>query len=124
MAGFARISVVPDCRQGDRRDVAYVLGSLPDGWWDRADAAARLHAQVARLAASGRVILPEGIGPPGEASPPGFVMGGRPSTSCWPRRCRCTVPAARYGRAAGPCCGAREQGPGSPARYSILAHME
>ena len=41
-------------------DVANVMGSRPDGWWrDRAGAAVRLHAQIARLAASGRAILPD-----------------------------------------------------------------
>ena len=58
-------------------DVANVMGSRPDGWWrDRAGAAVRLHADIARLAASGRVILPD---EPGEAdarepNAPGFVM--------------------------------------------------
>jgi 8-oxo-dGTP diphosphatase len=48
-------------------DVANVMGSRPDGWWrDRAGAAVRLHAQIARLAASGRVILPDGDHPPEE----------------------------------------------------------
>jgi 8-oxo-dGTP diphosphatase len=47
-------------------DVANVMGSRPDGWWrDRAGAAVRLHAQIARLAASGRAILPS----PGDRSP-------------------------------------------------------
>ena len=67
-------------------DVANVMGSRPDGWWrDRAGAAVRLHAQIARLAASGRAILrdePGEDGEPGEpgvneaeqASAPGFVM--------------------------------------------------
>jgi hypothetical protein len=46
-------------------DVANVMGSRPDGWWrDRAGAAVRLHAQIARLAASGRAIPP----PPGDRS--------------------------------------------------------
>ena len=50
-------------------DVANVMGSRPDGWWrDRAGAAVRLHAEIARLAASGRAILPD------EPEPPGFVM--------------------------------------------------
>ena len=41
-------------------DVANVMGSRPDGWWrDRAGAAARLHAEIVRLAASGRAILPD-----------------------------------------------------------------
>ncbi len=62
-------------------DVANVMGSRPDGWWrDRAGAAVRLHADIARLAASGRAILPDQPGPTGEtgsageATPPGFVM--------------------------------------------------
>ena len=50
-------------------DVANVMGSRPDGWWrDRAAAAARLHAELAALAAAGRPILP------GETGPPRFVM--------------------------------------------------
>jgi 8-oxo-dGTP diphosphatase len=64
-------------------DVANVMGSRPDGWWrDRAGAAVRLHADIARLAASGRVILPHEPGEAGEsgqggterADAPGFVM--------------------------------------------------
>ena len=67
-------------------DVANVMGSRPDGWWrDRAGAAVRLHAEIARLAASGRAILRDGPGEAGEpgepgeneaeqASVPGFVM--------------------------------------------------
>jgi hypothetical protein len=50
-------------------DVANVMGSRPDGWWrDRAGAAVRLHADLARLAASGRAILP------GNPDPPEFVL--------------------------------------------------
>jgi hypothetical protein len=50
-------------------DVANVMGSRPDGWWrDRAGTAVRLHADLVRLAASGRAV------PPGETDPPGFVM--------------------------------------------------
>src|ERR1700691_3573503 len=50
-------------------DVANVMGSRPDGWWrDRAGAAARLHAELVSLAASGRAV------PPGETNPPDFVM--------------------------------------------------
>jgi hypothetical protein len=50
-------------------DVANVMGSRPDGWWrDRAGAAVRLHADLTRLAASGRAV------PPGETGPPAFVM--------------------------------------------------
>jgi len=58
-------------------DVANVMGSRPDGWWrDRAGAAVRLHADIARLAASGRVILPDEPGETGteRAGAPGFVM--------------------------------------------------
>jgi 8-oxo-dGTP diphosphatase len=58
-------------------DVANVMGSRPDGWWrDRAGAAVRLHADMARLAASGRVILPDEPGETGteRAGAPGFVM--------------------------------------------------
>jgi hypothetical protein len=56
-------------------DVANVMGSRPDGWWrDRAGAAVRLHAEIARLAASGRAILADEAGEAGEASAPAFVM--------------------------------------------------
>jgi 8-oxo-dGTP diphosphatase len=61
-------------------DVANVMGSRPDGWWrDRAGAAVRLHADIVRLAASGRAILPDERGEAGEPSGaetgvPGFVM--------------------------------------------------
>ena len=64
-------------------DVANVMGSRPDGWWrDRAGAAVRLHAEIVRLAASGRAILAGEPGAAGEAreaeagevSAPGFVM--------------------------------------------------
>ncbi len=55
-------------------DVANVMGSRPDGWWrDRAGAAARLHAEIVRLAASGRAIPPD-TGPPAEAVPPGEAV--------------------------------------------------
>jgi 8-oxo-dGTP diphosphatase len=58
-------------------DVANVMGSRPDGWWrDRAGAAVRLHDGIARLAASGRAILPDEPGKTGteRAGAPGFVM--------------------------------------------------
>jgi 8-oxo-dGTP diphosphatase len=56
-------------------DVANVMGSRPDGWWrNRAGAAVRLHGQIARLAAIGRVSLPGRPGPDREAAWPGFVM--------------------------------------------------
>jgi len=51
-------------------DVANVMGSRPDGWWrDRAGAAARLHAGIVRLAASGRATLPDD-----NDVTPGFVL--------------------------------------------------
>ena len=63
-------------------DVANVMGSRPDGWWrDRAGAAARLHAGIVRLAASGRAILPDDHAGPDDnagqddnAGPPAFVL--------------------------------------------------
>ena len=58
-------------------DVANVMGSRPDGWWrDRAGAAVRLHADITRLAGSGRAILPDERGETGteRAGAPGFVM--------------------------------------------------
>jgi len=50
------------------------MGSRPDGWWrDRAGAAVRLYSELAALAASGRVIVPDGTSPgdaaPGDAAP-------------------------------------------------------
>jgi hypothetical protein len=56
-------------------DVANVMGSRPDGWWrDRAGAAVRLHAEIVRLAASGRAIPPDEPGPAAESETPGFVL--------------------------------------------------
>jgi len=53
-------------------DVANVMGSRPDGWWrDRAGAAVRLHGEIARLAASGRVVLPADAEPAGDVE---FVL--------------------------------------------------
>jgi 8-oxo-dGTP diphosphatase len=53
-------------------DVANVMGSRPDGWWrDRAGAAVRLHGEIVRLAASGRVVLPGAAEP---ADDPEFVL--------------------------------------------------
>jgi 8-oxo-dGTP diphosphatase len=56
-----------------------VMGSRPDGWWrDRAGAAARLHARVVKLAASGRAVPPDdpAVPPDDPRGPaqPGFVM--------------------------------------------------
>jgi len=51
-------------------DGANVMGSRPDGWWrDRAGAAARLHADLAHLAAGDGVVV-EGHA----AMPAGFVL--------------------------------------------------
>jgi len=53
-------------------DVANVMGSRPDGWWrDRAGAAVRLYGEIARLAASGRVVLPGAAEPADHAE---FVL--------------------------------------------------
>ena len=82
-------------------DVANVMGSRPDGWWrDRAGAAVRLHAEIARLAASGHVILPDGRGPepgPGEPDRPGFVMVLEGAARAAAAR---LAPAGQVGRAA------------------------
>jgi hypothetical protein len=51
-------------------DVANVMGARPDGWWrDRAGAAVRLHADLVRLAESGRPIEPGDAEAPGDTSP-------------------------------------------------------
>ena len=87
-------------------DVANVMGSRPDGWWrDRAGAAARLHADIARLAASGRAILPDTDAPgegdaPGEAVTPGFVLVLEGAAKAAPIP-SAPIPAAEVG-AAGP----------------------
>ena len=68
-------------------DVANVMGSRPDGWWrDRAGAAVRLHAEIVRLARSGRAILPASSAPDGPHpassapdAPPGQPSPGRGS---------------------------------------------
>lgn len=45
-------------------DAANVMGSRPDGWWrDRAGAAARLHADLAHLAAAGVSVEGHGAAP-------------------------------------------------------------
>ena len=87
-------------------DVANVMGSRPDGWWrDRAGAAARLHADIVRLAASGRAILPDTDAPregdaPGEAVTPGFVLVLEGAAKAAPIP-SAPIPAAEVG-AAGP----------------------
>jgi len=87
-------------------DVANVMGSRPDGWWrDRAGAAARLHADIVRLAASGRAILPDTDAPgegdaPGGAVTPGFVLVLEGAAKAAPIP-SAPIPAAEVG-AAGP----------------------
>ena len=47
------------------------MGSRPDGWWrDRAGAAVRLHGEIARLAASGGIVLPPEAAPPDDGGLP------------------------------------------------------
>ena len=61
-------------------DVANVMGSRPDGWWrDRAGAAVRLHAEIVRLARTGRALVlpspaPDGSAPDEPGPAPGWVM--------------------------------------------------
>jgi 8-oxo-dGTP diphosphatase len=51
-------------------DVANVMGSRPDGWWrDRPGAAVRLHAEIVRLARSGRALLPPAPHDPNAPAP-------------------------------------------------------
>jgi hypothetical protein len=93
-------------------DVANVMGSRPDGWWrDRAGAAVRLHAGIARLAASGRALLPDEPGEAdgaGQASTPGFVMVLEGAAKAAAARLAPPAPAAPAGPAA-------LAGPGAPA---------
>ena len=64
-------------------DVANVMGSRPDGWWrDRAGAAARLHAAIAQLAASGRATLPDD-----DPRDPGDDPGATRATPSGPGSC-------------------------------------
>jgi 8-oxo-dGTP diphosphatase len=56
-------------------DVANVMGSRPDGWWrDRAGAAVRLHAEIVRLARTGRAIVLPSPAPGEPRLAPGWVM--------------------------------------------------
>ena len=51
-------------------DVANVMGSRPDGWWrDRPGAAVRLHAEIVRLARTGRALLPPAPHDPNAPAP-------------------------------------------------------
>jgi 8-oxo-dGTP diphosphatase len=60
-------------------DGANVMGSRADGWWrDRAGAMARLHGELAALAAEGIAgPVPGEPGPAGEAGAAGEATGGR-----------------------------------------------
>jgi 8-oxo-dGTP diphosphatase len=70
-------------------DVANVMGSRPDGWWrDRAGAAARLHAAIAQLAASGRATLPDD-----DTTRPGFVLVLEGAAKAAPMPASTTTPA-------------------------------
>ena len=62
-------------------DVANVMGSRPDGWWrDRPGAALRLHAEITRLAKSGRSLLPPAPNDPAPNDPaPGDPAPGDPA---------------------------------------------
>ncbi len=91
-------------------DVANVMGSRPDGWWrDRAGAAVRLHAGIARLATSGRAILPDGpvpdgpvpdgAAPDGPGPAPGFVMVLEGAARAAAARLTAAEPDADAGRA-------------------------
>jgi 8-oxo-dGTP diphosphatase len=90
-------------------DVANVMGSRPDGWWrDRAGAAVRLHAEIVRLARSGRAILPASPAPdephpdapaPDEPRPaPGFVMVLEGAARAAAARLAAAVPDVDVGR--------------------------
>jgi hypothetical protein len=60
-------------------DVANVMGSRPDGWWrDRAGAAVRLHAEIVRLARTGRAIVPPSPAPDGSAPDGSAIDGSAP----------------------------------------------
>ena len=88
-------------------DVANVMGSRPDGWWrDRAGAAVRLYAEMADLAASGRVALPPGTEParqePPGAVPPGFVMVLEGAAKAAASRISSAAPSAVAGDSAAP----------------------
>ena len=86
-------------------DVANVMGSRPDGWWrDRAGAAVRLHAGVARLAASGRAVLPAD-----NAVTPGFVLVLEGAAKAAP------IPSAAPGSAAPGSAAPGSAAPGSAA---------
>ena len=59
-------------------DVANVMGARPDGWWrDRAGAAARLHGDLAALAARGITALPPGV------RAGRWPAGSRGTSWCW-----------------------------------------
>ena len=80
-------------------DVANVMGSRPDGWWrDRPGAAVRLHAEIVRLARSGRALLPPAPHDPNAPAPDDPAPDDRPqagqprTTGLWATRPRTTRP--------------------------------
>ena len=91
-----------------------MMGSRPDGWWrDRAGAAVRLYAEVADLAASGRVVLPPDVVPPDVVPPdvvppgdgrvpPGFVMVLEGAAKAAAARISSAAPSAVVGDSAAP----------------------
>ncbi len=90
-----------------------MMGSRPDGWWrDRAGAAVRLYAEVADLAASGRVVLPPDVVPPdvvppawcrpARPVPPGFVMVLEGAAKAAAARISSAAPSAVVGDSAAP----------------------
>jgi len=79
-------------------DVANVMGSRPDGWWrDRAGAAVRLYGEIARLAASGRVVLP-GAAEPADHAEFVLVLEGAAKTAAARIRAAQDAEDAKAGR--------------------------
>jgi 8-oxo-dGTP diphosphatase len=102
-------------------DVANVMGSRPDGWWrDRAGAAARLHAEIVRLAASGRAIPPDDhTGPDDHAGPPAFVLVLEGAAKAAPIPAA-PVPAAQVRRAPDPATEPGSAGPVQPGQVRVV----
>ncbi len=89
-------------------DVANVMGSRPDGWWrDRAGAAARMHADIARLAASGRAIVPD-------TDAPGFVLVLEGAAKAAP------IPSGPKPTAPNPAAGPGAAGPVPPGEVRVV----
>jgi 8-oxo-dGTP diphosphatase len=74
------------------------MGSRPDGWWrDRAGAAVRLYGEIARLAASGRVVLP-GAAEPADHAEFVLVLEGAAKTAAARIRAAQDAEDAKAGR--------------------------